>query len=145
MNRYFIASTTAFGVPSLILWVLLPIRSIQSILWISAFLLFVIGDSITTSLIKRYDDLEEIGLATRYICGRNPSSICAFGTRVLFFSLSLLAYLIVAQARVGAQYEMIMLTAVMLPLVLTIASGVIFINNSYRIFIQEVAQRSGSA
>jgi len=138
MNRYFIISTTVFTVPTLILYILLPIESIQSILWISAFLLFVIGDSVTTSLIERYDNLEEVGPATRHICGRNPSPVCALGSRVLFFSLSLLAYLMVTKARVGAQYEMIMLTAVILPLILTVASGVILINNFYRILVQEL-------
>ena len=133
MKRYFFTSLIAFGIPTLIFWFTLPIRSIQSTLWLVAFVLFVVGDGVTTSLAKRYDNLEEGGPATRFLCGRNPSTVCAFGTRIVFFSLSLIAYLIVIAAGIGARFELITLTALMLPLVLTVVSAIVLANNSYYI------------
>lgn len=141
MKRYFFASLISFGAPTLILWFVLPIQSMQVLLWLSAFIFFIIGDSVTTSLVHRYDKLEETGPATRQLCGQNPSPLCAFGTRILFFSVSLLAYLLVTHGRVGAQFEMITLTAVLLPLVLTVAGVAVVLNNSYHILTQERANR----
>lgn len=141
MKRHFYFSIIAFGVPTLFLWIILPIRSIQVLLWICAFLFFVIGDSVTTSLVQRYDNLAEVGPATRQICGRSPSRVCASGTRIVFFTVSLLAYLIVIQAGIGVQFEMVTLTAVMLPLVLAVASIIIFLNNSYQILREELTER----
>ena len=145
MKRYFIVSINLFSVPTLVLWILLPIRSIQSVLWFTTFLVFVIGDSVTISLIKRYENLRESGPATGFICGRNPSSVCAFGTRILFFTLSLLVYLVVTQVGIGAQFEMVMLTAIMLPLALTVGGSIVFLNSIYHIFTQELSKQSTSA
>jgi hypothetical protein len=144
MKRHFIISIASFTIPTVILWMLLPVRSIQGMLWFTSFLFFVVGDSVTTSLIRKYDDLEEVGPATRLVCGRNPSSVCAFGSRILFFSLSLLPYLAVTQVKIGAQFEIIMLLAIMLPLMLTVASFIILINNLYHIFAQEFGKQTTS-
>lgn len=59
----------------------------------------------------------------------------------MFFTVSLLAYLIVIQAGIGVQFEMVTLTAVMLPLVLAVASIIIFLNNSYQILREELTER----
>lgn len=75
----------AIGVPSIILYHIFPIASHQELLWITTFLFFVVGDSATTSLIQRYENLEEVGPATREICGSNPSIACSFRTRILVF------------------------------------------------------------
>ena len=144
MKRHFIISVAAFTIPTLILWMLLPVRSIQGILWFTSFVFFVVGDSVTTSLIKKYDDLVEVGPATRLVCGQNPSSVCAFGSRILFFLLSLLPYLAVTQVKIGARFETIMLLAVMLPLMLTVAAFMILINNLYHIFTQELTKQTTS-
>ena len=141
MKRHLLFSILAFGVPTLILWATLPIRSIQVPLWICTFLFFVVGDSLTTSLVQRYENLAEAGPATKQICGRNPSEACAIITRVIFFSVSLLAYLIVLEVGIGVQFEMVTLAAVMLPLVLAVASILTVLNNSYHILREELTEQ----
>jgi len=115
-----------------------PIWEIQSILWITAFLFFVVCDSFATSLIKQYENLEEAGPLTRRICGPNPSTSCSFGTRILFFIILLLAYLAVAEAGVGAQFRMIVVSTVLLPLILTVFGVFILFWNIYGFLMEEI-------
>jgi hypothetical protein len=58
----------------------------------------------------------------------------------MFFTVSLLAYLIVVQVGIGVQFEMVTLAAVMLPLVLAVASVLTVLNNSYQILREELTE-----
>ena len=130
----------AIGLPTMILAFVFPIQSIQGLLWGTAFLFFVVGDSVATSLIQRYENLEEAGPVTRRICGPNPSIICSFGTRVLFFAAVLLPYFVVARIGVGVQFEIIAISALMLPLIVTVAGAFAILWNSYGFYREERAR-----
>lgn len=140
MNTRLLAIFIAIGLPTLVLYFVFPIVLYYELLWNTAFLLFVIGDSVTTALIQRYENLEEVGSATRAICGRNPSIFCSFWTRILFFGLLLILSIAVVQYEIGIRFEIIAITAIITPLVLTV-SGVFVVSwNSYAILREEFAK-----
>jgi hypothetical protein len=134
--RYLLIIGIAIGIPCIILAFIIPLGSSQDLLWSVAFLFFVVGDSVTTSLIQRYDNLEEIGPATRKICGSNPSSLCSFATRILFFVLLLLAYLLILNFGFDSQNNTIMVSALSFPLVLAVSGVLVVFWNSY-VFLRE--------
>ena len=121
---------------SVVISIAYPVESIQGLLWFTAFLIFVVGDSVTTSLIQKYDNLTEGGLATKYICGRNPSTRCTFGTRILFFSISLVVYLIGRELEFGER--MIVSPVLLLPVIFTVVYFFLVLRNCYYIIIQEL-------
>lgn len=103
---------------------LFPVFDNQRLIWIFAFAAFVGGDTVTTSLIKRYDEFEEKGRVTRRLCGPNPSFRCAFVTRAGFFSAFFAVYFAVLLSGLGETYPFVGVSTAMIP-VLVMAGGVL--------------------
>lgn len=130
---FLVTSILTFGVA-----VAFPIEDRQRQLWKIAFLIFVIGDGLTTGMINRYDSLTEAGPATERICGSDPSFLCAFGSRLLFF----FALLVVSRVLLLSGHKSglfgIILTGWLVPVVLIIVGVMVVLWNLYGIVMAEI-------
>jgi hypothetical protein len=120
----------AVSLPAMIL---LPIVELQRPLWLGAILTFLIGDSVTTSLLGEYGLEESEGGYTRWACGAEPSVACSFGTRLLAFVALAGVYILTIRSGIGAQFEPIAIATLALPLVLAVGGFAATVLNSYAI------------
>jgi len=113
--------------------ILLPLTRLQGFFWAAAFVMFLIGDSVTTSKFSKYG-LEEANGPIRWICGPQPDILCTVSTRGLVLIVVGLAYLAVFRLGIGAEYHFIIVTALSLPVVLATGGFAATVVNSYAIY-----------
>ena len=116
--------TSAIALGTFVVVGLLPVTQHSVLFWTTAALTYVGGDTLTTTLIRYSDAMEERGPATRWLCGPNPTFACALLTRLGFFAG---LYGLAAAARVvelGMLARTFALFAAVLPVAVTMAGVV---------------------
>jgi hypothetical protein len=120
--------------------IFLPIYELQAFFWATAFVTLLIGDSVTTSLFKRYG-LQEANGPVRWICGAQPGIVCIFSTRAMVLIVAGTLYLAVIQFRIGLTNSAVAITVLSIPVVLATGGFAATILNSYGIYLAAIENR----
>ena len=115
-------------IAALILYIL-PIAELQTVFW-AILAIGLLGDSITTGYLSKFDLKEQDRGYTRWACGAEPTLLCAAVTRAVLFVAILIPYLLIFSYGLFREYYIIELTGLLIPVVLGLmAVGATFINS----------------
>jgi len=110
-----------------------PYWQYQPQLWGLVAVTYVVGDSITTGLLGKYE-LPEGGALTRRICGIHPTFRCAAATRVVFFSGVFVFYLSLRQF---VDWVFLARVVHLIPVVMSALAGAAVIINTHGILLAQ--------
>lgn len=113
--------------------VFLPLVRLQQYFWAASVVTFVVGDSVTTGLLGKHGlEEQEVGY-TRRVCGAEPTMVCAFVTRVIAFAVVGGLYVAVAEYGIGVQYQVVAISTLTLPVILSSGGFAATVLNGYGI------------
>lgn len=110
------ASVTVTVVAVLILTTL-PIAELQGLFWGLTIAGFLIGDSVTTGYLSNFELEEQENGYTRWICGAEPTLLCAATTRLIAFGTVFGLYSLVIRYSLLLEYQLIEVAVLMTPVV----------------------------
>jgi hypothetical protein len=113
-----------------IVYFTLPIVELQTFFWVVLAIGFL-GDSITTGCLAKFGLEEQEKGYTRWLCGSEPTLICATGTRALAFGILLGLYSLVTEYHPFLEINYIRTAVLMMPIVFAFMSIVATVINSY--------------
>jgi len=114
--------------------IFLPVVELQRFFWGAAVVTVFIGDSVTTSLLGRYDlEEQEIGY-TRWACGAEPTIFCSFLTRGIILAVAGALYAGIVRFGFGLQFQVVAISVLTLPIILAAGGFAATVINSYSIF-----------
>ncbi|QKY17736.1 hypothetical protein [Halorubrum sp. CBA1229] len=108
----------------------LPIAELQILFW-GILGIGLLGDSITTGCLGKFDLNEQERGYTRWACGAEPTLLCAGGTRVLLFVAILIPYLLIFRYGLFREYYIIQLTGLLTPVAFGLMAVGATLVNSY--------------
>lgn len=108
----------------------LPIAELQILFW-GVLVVGLLGDSITTGYLSRFELEEQDTGYTRWACGAEPTLLCAGGTRAILFAAILIPYLLIFRYGILQEYHIVQQTGLLAPLVLGLMAVGATLINSY--------------
>lgn len=108
----------------------LPISELQTLFW-GILGIGLLGDSITTGYLSKFDLNEQDRGYVRWACGAEPTLLCAGATRVVVFVAILIPYLLIFSYGLLREYYIIELTGLLTPVVFGLMAVGATLVNSY--------------
>lgn len=126
---------SAVTVLTVVIIVALPVAELQEFFWGVTVVGFLIGDSITTGYLGKFGLEEQERGYTRWVCGAEPTLVCATVTRLFAFIIIFTLYVLVIRYRLLWEYTIVQLTVLLIPVIFGLMGVGATLINTYGIWM----------